>query len=166
MRFLNSLREYLTAALPELARDPEALAIYVTGGTLASRFTANLGFEMRYTLQLVMLNFRGEPGQIFLPLLLWIRANQPELLLNHDSGVEQIRFTVDPIDNKSCDVEIQIPLAEAVNVLPVAGGYEMTIRDQPPLPGTEPLTDPLALLRQIWVKGDGPAQFLVGHLDP
>lgn len=166
MRFPNSIRDYLTAALPELARGPDALAIYVTGGTLASRFTANLGFEMRYTLQLVMLNFRGAPGQIFLPLLLWIRANQPELLLNHDDGAEKIRFTVDPIDIESCDVEITIPLAEAVNVLPAPGGYEMTMRNQPPMPGTEPLTDPLALLRQIYGKADGATEFLVGHPDP
>jgi len=166
MRFPNSIREHLTAALPELARDPEALAIYVTGGTVASRMTANLGFELRYTLQLVMLNFRGEPGQLFLPLLLWLRAHQPELLLNHDSGVEQIRFSVDPVDNQSCDVEIQLPLCETVDVLPVSGGYEMTVRAEPPLPGTEPLSDPLALLRQIWSKTDGVAEFLVGYPDP
>lgn len=166
MRFPDSIRDHLAAALPELARNPEALDIYVTGGTVASRFTPNLGFELRYTLRLLLLNFRGAPGQLFLPLLLWLRANQPELLLNHEKGVEQIRFEVDIVDNQAVDIEVHIPLSEAVDVLPDGnGGYVMSFREEPPIPGTEPLTDPLVLLRQIWSKTDAVKEFLVGHPD-
>jgi len=166
MRFPDSIRAHLTAALPELARSAEALSIHVTGGTVAARMTENLGYELRYTLNIVLLNCCYAPGQIFLPLLLWMRANQPELLLNHQDGVEKIRFAVDPVDNQAVDIEIQLPLAEAVNVLPhPGGGYEMTVREQPPMPGLEPLTDPLAILRQIWGKADGVEQFIVGYPD-
>lgn len=166
MKKHDSLRAYLTEALPELARNPEAVEIFATGGTVATRMGGNLGFELRYTLHIVLLNFSYQPVQLFLPLTLWLRANQPELLLNHDSGVEQIRWTVDVIDNKAVDLEIEIPLSEAIDVLPGSnGGYEMTFRPEPPFPGTEAMTDPLALLRQIWGKSDGAEQFLVGHED-
>ncbi|MGE4431905.1 MAG: phage tail protein [Sphingobium sp.] len=165
MKKPDSLRQFLTAALPELARNPDAIEIFVTGGTVATRMGPNLGFELRYTLHIVLLNFRYEPGQLFLPLTLWLRANQPELLLNHQSGVEQIRFSVDVIDNQAVDIEVDIPLTEAIDVLPSGAGYQMTFRSEPPIPGTEGLTEPLALLRQIWGKSAGTEHFIVGHED-
>jgi len=162
MKKPNSLRAHLTAALPELARDPEALSIHVTGGTIATRHGNNLGFEMRYSLHLVLLNYSGAPEQIFLPLLLWLRTNQAELILNHDSGVKDIAFSVDVLDNGAVDVEMTLPLTEAVNVLPQADGtLAMTVREEQ-LPD-EFVTDPLALLRQIWAPGLPASAFLVGH---
>lgn len=166
MKKPDSLRQHLTAALPELAREPDALAIYVTNGTLAARYGGNLGFEYRYTAQLVLLNYRGDPAQLFLPLLLWVRANQAELILNHDSGVNAIKFEVDPVDNQAVDVQIDLPLSEAIDVLADgAGGYTMTIRDEPPIPGTEPMTNPLALLRQIYAPGGAAKELLAGYPD-
>lgn len=162
MKKPDSLRAHLTTALPELARDPEALSIYVTGGTIATRHGENLGFEMRYTLHLVMLNYRGAPEQIFLPVILWLRTNQAELLLNHDSGVKDIAFNVDVLGNDAVDVEITLPLTEAVDVLPdSADTWKMSVRDDQ-LPD-DTLIDPLALLRQIWAPGLPASAFLVGQ---
>lgn len=162
MKKPDSLRAHLTTALPELARDPEELSIYVTGGTIATRHGENLGFEMRYTLHLVMLNYRGAPEQVFLPVLLWLRTNQAELILNHESGVKDIAFNVDVLGNDAVDVEITLPLTEAVDVLPDgAGTWKMSVRDEQ-LPD-DMLTDPLTLLRQIWAPGLPESAFLVGH---
>lgn len=166
MKKPDSLRAALTDALPELAREPDALAIYVTKGTLAARHGVNLGFEYRYTAQLVLLDYRGDPAQIFLPLMLWLRTYQRELILAHDSGVDAIAFDVDPVDNGAVDVQISVPLTEAVDVLPDgAGGYHITIREEPPVPHDEALTDPLALLRQIRAPGGGADELLVGYPD-
>ncbi|OCC25304.1 hypothetical protein MB02_01115 [Croceicoccus estronivorus] len=161
----DSLRQFLTAALPELARDPDALTIYVTQGTLAHRHGKNLGFEIRYTLHLTLLDYRGEPEQVFLPVLLWLRANQAELILNHDTGVSAIAFDVDLLDNQAVDVEMRLPLTEAVDVLRQPdGSHAMTVRDEPPI--GEVTFDPLTLLRQIWAPGGDAAEYLVGHPDP
>lgn len=167
MRKPNSLRAHLTAALPELAREPDALSIYVTKGSLAARHGANIGFEYRYTVELVLLNFRGDPAQIFLPLLLWVRVHQPELILNHQSGVRDIAFEVDPVDDQAVDVQISLPLSEAVDVVPdEAGGYRLTIRqEEPPFPDEQPLSDPLAVLRQIYAPGGDAKELLVGYPD-
>lgn len=153
MKKPDSLRAYLTQALPALKRNPEALAIFLTEGTIAVRHGANLGFEQRYTLHLVLLNFRGEPEQIFLPLTLWLRVNQPELLLNHDSGVNDIRFNVDVLDDQSVDLEITLPLTEAVDVLPGnQGGYLAKTRDEMPVEDV-PFADPLGFFQNVQLTG-------------
>ena len=164
MKKPDSLRSHLTTALPELARDPDALTIYITGGSLASRHGKNLGFEVRYTLHLVMLNYRGAPQQIFLPLLLWLRRHQADLILNHESGVKDIAFSVDVLDDQAVDVEITFPLSEAVDVLPQEdGSYKMTVREEE-WPADMDF-DPIALLRQIWAPGGPYSEFLVGYPD-
>ena len=161
----NSLRAFLTTALPQLKRDPDALSIYVTGGTLATRHGANLGFEMRYDLHLVLLNYQGAPEQIFLPLCLWLREHQSELIQNHDTGVQAIRFNVDVVDNQAVDVEVILPLTEAVDVDRDGDGYKATVRAEQPFADQVPMTDALTLLRQIWAPGGPASSFLVGHPD-
>lgn len=164
MKKHDSLRAHLTAALPELGREPDALALYVTDGKIAARMGGTLSFEYRYSVQLVLLNFNGDPSQIFLPLLSWISVHQPELLLNHETGVDAIRFEVDVLDNQAVDVQIELPLTEVVNVVADGnGGHQMELRDEIPLPDLEGLTDPLALLRQIYAPGGADKQFLVGY---
>ncbi|MDD3799366.1 MAG: phage tail protein [Novosphingobium sp.] len=164
MKKPDSLREFLTAALPELARDPEALTIYITDGTLAHRHGRNLGFEIRYTLNLTLLDYRGEPEQVFLPVILWLRANQAEVILNHETGVRGIVFVVDVLDNRMVDVQIKLPLSEAVDVFPQEdGSHQMTVRDEQAI--EEVTFDPLVVLRQIWAPGGEHSEFLVGHPD-
>jgi hypothetical protein len=165
MRKLNSLREHMAKALPELARSPEALMVFSEGGTVAVRDGANLGFEIRYTAILTFLDCQYAPAQIFLPLVIWLREHQREVLQNHQTGTEQIRFKVDPADISAVDIDITLPLTEALDVLPDGkGGYDMNWRGEPPVPGLEELTDPAALLRQLWGQAEGlPAEFWTGH---
>lgn len=167
MKKHDSLRAALTAALPELARDPNALAIYIEQGSIAARHGGNLGWEYRYDCYLQLLEFRHAPEQLFLPLLLWLRTHQPDLLLNHDRGLTAIKFSLDVVDQQSVDIEIILPLTEAIDVLPQQdGSYRMTERDEPPIAGTELIIDPAALLRQIFAPSGPDRTFLVGHPDP
>lgn len=166
MRKHDSLREFLTLYLPELAREPDALATYISDGKVVARYGANLGWEYRYTLNLVLLNYRQAPEQLFLPLLLWLRTNQPDILLNHERGAEALGFRVDVVDQDCSDIEITLPLTEAVDVLPQPdGSYRMTIRDEPPLAGEDLIIDPAALLRQIYAPSGPAREFLVGYPD-
>lgn len=167
MKKLNSLREYLTTALPELARNPDALAIYADDGTIAVRDGVNLGFEMRYTATIFLLNCTYAPAQIFLPITLWLRAHQREVIQNHQTGTEKIPFNVEPVDHAAVDIDIKLPLSEALDVLPDGqGGYQIGHRAEPPLIGYEALTDPATLLRQIWGQAEKlPPEFWTGHKD-
>jgi hypothetical protein len=167
MRKHDSLRAALTAALPELARDPDALAIYIEQGRIAARFGHNLGWEYRYDCHLTLINWRSAPEQVFLPLVLWLRQYQHDSLLNHERGVSAIKFNVDVVDADAVDIEIILPLTEAVDVLPQQdGSYRMTLREEPPIAGTELVIDPAAILRQIYAPSGPERTFIVGHPDP
>ncbi|AUW59447.1 phage tail protein [Sphingobium sp. SCG-1] len=165
MKKLDSLRAFVTAALPEIARSPELLTIHAANGKLAMRHGPNLGWEYRYRLVMTVFDYAQAPESLFLPVLLWLRVNQPELLLNHDTGAQAINFVVDALDNGMVDIELQIDLTEAVDVQPREDGtgYDMTIRDELPITGTEPLdgVDPITLLKRIYADG----ALLVGYPD-
>ena len=52
---LSSLRDTLTKALPALKKDPQKLAIFVTGGRVIHTGTDSLSFEYAYTLRALLL---------------------------------------------------------------------------------------------------------------
>lgn len=151
----DALRTFLTSALPELARNPDRLMMYMTGGNLVARYGENLGFEYRATLQIDLLGFPGEPAAFFLPLIVWLKRYEPAALQNHETGERALRFEIDPLDNGSVDISMQLPISEAVDVVPLTdgAGHEMTLREEPPVIGEEMLVDPAALLKRIWHDG-------------
>ncbi len=111
----QSLREFLTAALPELGRDPDRLLVFIEGGSLISTLAPGASFEYRYTLKIVVTDFGGHPDSLMVPLLDWIRRHQSELLAN-DRLREQIRFEAEVLANDKVDVELTLPLTERVGV--------------------------------------------------
>ena len=155
------LRDFLTQALPELARNPDKLSIYLTGGRLVSRYGPNLGFEYRALLQIDMLGFTGDPAAFFLPLVMWLRRHEPAALLNHETGDERLRFEIDIVDNGAVDISITLPMSEAVDVLQQEdGSHQMTLREELPIIDEMPLdgalddAGDLALLRRVYVGGE------------
>lgn len=117
----ESLREHLTSAVPQLRRDPDRLLVFIDRGTLVSTLAAGLSFEYRYTLNLILTDFAGSPDAIMVPVLVWLRTQQPELLANPDLR-DQIAFEVDVLDGGKVDLSLTLPLTERVGVHPRAGG--------------------------------------------
>lgn len=162
----EALRAYLVEALPELARNPDKLDIYMTGGRLRGRFGQNLNFQYDARLQIDVLGFAGSPAAFFLPLLLWLQKYEPAALQNHGTADSEIRFEIDIVDNGAVNITVMLPMSEAVNVTPQADGtYEMALRPEPPvMDEMSPIAgaaadDPLALLKRIFHDG----QLLVGY---
>ena len=152
MRKHESLRSAVVAAFPDLKRDPGDLAVWVEGGRIAARAgpagaRASIGFEWRYRLNLVLLDFVGDPNVLIRAVLDWLRIEQPDTLLSHTAGDEAIAFDVDVLDDRKVDIELKLELSEAVDI---AADGAMTYRDEPALalPGFEDL-DEVALLRSI-----------------
>lgn len=112
-----SLRTFLTAANPELARDPDRLLVFIDEGSLQATYAPGLSFEYAYTLNLVFTDYAGHPDAIMVPLLIWLTEHQPELLANPDNR-DKITFEADILANDAVDLSIKIPLTERVGVHP------------------------------------------------
>lgn len=110
----NALRETIATALPELARDPERLAMWIEKGRIRSPMTDSRGFEWEYTLNIMVQDFTAHPSILFLTINDWLRVNQPELL--QPGGKSGYQFEVDVIDDATVDLHVWLDLTERVHV--------------------------------------------------
>lgn len=121
MRKPESLRAAITAAIPDLKKKPDDLAIFVRKGRIVSRAGPSFGFQYRYTLLVELLDFAGDPDAVMVAILLWIRRHQPDLL--QDQGERSgFRFDADRLGPKAVDIVIELELDESVATTPREGG--------------------------------------------
>jgi len=109
----NALREAIALALPEFARDPERLSMWIEKGRIRSPMTESRDFEWEYNLYLTTQDFTGHPSVLFLAINDWLRVNQPELLQPGSAGYD---FEVDVVDDKTVDLHVWLDLTECVRV--------------------------------------------------
>lgn len=149
----DSLRQAIAATVPELARDTERLLMWIDQGKLRSHQTKTFGFEYRYTLNLTILDFAGEPSAVMIAVLAWLRTNQPDLLAVNQDAFD---FEADILDNKSVDLALTIELSEQVACIAREdGGFDLQHMTEPnPLFGDDfapgDIT-PIPTLNQIWL---------------
>jgi len=117
----QSLRDHLTAALPELRNDPDRLLVIIERGNVVSTLAPGASFEYSYVLSLVVTDFGGHPDALMVPLLDWVRVHQSELLANPNRR-DQIAFEAEVMANDKVDVQITLPLTERVGVHRDASG--------------------------------------------
>ena len=128
MKKPDSLKRLLLLTVPQLAANPETLALYVDEGKVAARTGASLSFEYRYKLNLVAQDFAGDRNALVVPLLAWIAQVQPDLLDRPDA--EPFSFECELLDADTSDISITLDLTERVAVRPrEGGGYEVTHLD-------------------------------------
>lgn len=138
----DSLRAYLTAAIPVLKREPERLQLYIDKGRVISTGTGSVSFQYAYRLNLVLLDFPGHPDEVFLPLLLWASINQRELLQSMTRGEGGIEFEADILSPTTADLSIYLDLTERVIATAMENSYTLTHPDEPPVdPGFGPWPD-------------------------
>lgn len=150
-----ALRTALVAALPEFQTDPDRLSIFVDKGRVVSRLTPGLGYEYRYRLRLFVEAFTGAPDAIMVPLLLWLRVNQPELFLRFGRDDDTLNFEADILDQGSWDIAISFDLTEAVQLVarPDGSGWDITHLPEPQ-PEDVPIGGALTALDAIWWGGE------------
>ena len=130
----DSLREHLTAAIPELRKNPDRLLVFIDNGTMRSTAAPGLSFEYSYTLNLIFTDFAGHPDSIAIPLFAWLLVNQRELMENPKKAQESVRFEADILDNKKVDLSITLPLTERVIVKPGESGVLSVVHPPEPQP--------------------------------
>ena len=137
----NSLREHLSQAVPALRRDPDKLAVFLKDGKLVAAAGETLSFEYRYTLNLVLLDYAEHADAVMVPLLAWLRINQPEIAENPDLREKALRFEVEFLNTKTVDLSIEIELTERVLVRARDGapGYDVKHVGEPAHVGETPV---------------------------
>lgn len=128
-----SLRAAIEAAVPELATDKDRLLAFIDNGSIVCTSKESRSFEWRYTMNLIITDYAGDPNRLWLALLDWVRVNQSPLLAS-PSLQEQIRFEVDILADDKVDLDIKLPLTENVVVARDDQGNETPSAVDEPLP--------------------------------
>ncbi|AJG19126.1 phage tail protein [Cupriavidus basilensis] len=127
----NDLRQALTAAVPELQRNPDKLHIFVDEGRVVATGSKTLSFEYQYTLTLIVTDYADNSDTITVPVLAWLRANQPELFFNPDRREDGFKFEADILNHTTVDIAIKLALTERVTVRVAGSGYSITHEPEP-----------------------------------
>lgn len=134
MKKPEDLRRHLAVKVPCLGKHPENLHIFVEKGNIVSRAGASLSFEYRYQLNLIVTDFTDHADTLIIPLLAWVKVNQPDIFQHPDKQENAIRFEAEILDHQNVDLSITIDLTERVIVVKNGEIYTATHCDEPPLP--------------------------------
>ncbi len=122
MKKPDELRRVLLAHVLQLGRDPAKLSLFIDKGRIVAR-AGSLGFEYRYTLNVVAQDYTGDVDTLMVPVLAWIAEAQPDLLERAAAtGQEPFVFESEILDGDAADVSINIELTEGVIVKAKEGG--------------------------------------------
>ena len=139
----KSLRKALTDAVPDLARNPEMMRIFIDNGKLASTLAASLSFENQYTLNVVVTDFTGDIELLLVPIQAWLRIHQADIMTTDEGRKKGFTYFADINDNDSADISISLMLTERTLVSEVDGALHVKNIPEPPPP--EPVTRPMEL---------------------
>ena len=135
----DSLRAHLTAAIPDLKRNPDKLLVFIDKGSLFTTRTKSRSFEYAYTLNIIVTDYSDEEDALMVPLLDWVATHQADLLGNDDKG-KGIRFMVDFNNHNSVDISLDLDLTERVIVKQT--GTRLDIAHAGEVTPTPPYTEP------------------------
>lgn len=114
MKKPNQLRKILEQSHPDFVKNPDHLQLYVDGGQIVSTGAASFSFEYRYTLNVVVTDYAGDIATLIVPMMAYLRTNQPEILENPQIRENAFKFQVDYNNNNTADISFEIQLTERV----------------------------------------------------
>lgn len=118
----HSLRAHLTAANPDLRKNPDKMLIFADAGQVVASGTASLSFEYRYQLNIIITDYAGEADALMVPMLAWLQVHQSDLLNHPEDRKTGWRFEVDFNNHKTIDLSITVQLTERVRVARAVNG--------------------------------------------
>lgn len=117
----NEIREIITRYNDYLRINPDKLQVYIDNGKIVCTGAHSLSYEYNYTLTVIVQDFDAHADLIILPLLVYLRTNQPELFENYDKNKDAINFEIDFLNQSTIDLMLKIPLTERVLVTDADG---------------------------------------------
>lgn len=127
----DSVSAAILKAVPYIKKNPDCLHIFVDKGVIIATLAPSLSFEYQYTLNLVITDYADNLDLIIVPILHWLRTNQPDIMANPDKRQDGFTFEVDYLDNKLRDISIDLKLTERTIVKEKDGVLTVTHLDEP-----------------------------------
>lgn len=128
------IREIITRANPDLRQNPDRMMVFLDSGRIVCRGAKSLSYEYAYTLTIIVEDYPHHADRIIIPLLAFLRAQQPELFENREKSEQVIRFEAEYINNKTLDLQIEIDLTERVIVKKTDIGFTAEYVGEPTHP--------------------------------
>ena len=114
MKKPNQLRKILEQSHVDFVKNPDRLQLYVDGGQIVATGSASLSFEYRYTLNVIVTDYADDITALIVPMMAYLRTNQPEILENPDLREKAFKFQVDYNNHNTADISFEIQLTERV----------------------------------------------------
>lgn len=149
----DSLRKALTDAVPVLRKNPEMLRLFIDNGKINSTLAASLSFEKQYTLNVVVTDFSGDFDLLLVPVLAWLREQQPDIMTSEEGRKKGFTWYADINTDNSFDISISLLLTERTIVKQVDNALHVECIPEPAPP--EPDTRP----RAMYINGELLSQF-------
>lgn len=143
------LRKVLTDCVPHLQTNPDSLNMFVDSGRIVSTLAASLSFEDQYQLNLVITDYPGNVDLLIVPVLAWLRENQPDIMATEERRRTGFTHEVDIISDTLIDISIKLQLTERVIVRHVDGALHVDRVPEPPLPDNDEAPKQLYLAGQL-----------------
>jgi hypothetical protein len=116
MKKMQRFREALLGAWPDLAANPENVAIFAERGRVVSGGSLGRGFAYHYQLTAIIQDFAGDVDRLADAAIQWIRTEMPGLLANPELAEKAMRFEVEMITSELVDLKLEIDVEEAIAV--------------------------------------------------
>ena len=144
----QQLRQALTDSVPLLQRNPDSLNVFIDSGRIVSTLATSLSFEYQYRLNMVITDYTGDIDLLVVPMLEWLRVNEPDIMATKEKQQTGFTFKADVISDTASDISIDLQLSERVIVKRV--GDELHVNHV----GENPLDENDARPVQLYAGGD------------
>lgn len=141
----KSLRSALEKVVPALTSNPKMLQMSIDSGSVTSTLAASLSFEQQYQLNLKFTNYSDDIEQLLAPINLWLRENQPDIMVLNEDKQNGFTFRIDGDGDGDVgqNISIGLHLTERVLVKCADGTLQVTTQPEPLPP--QPVDRPTAL---------------------
>ncbi|ALV92015.1 MULTISPECIES: phage tail protein [Pantoea] len=143
----QQLRKTLTDSVPLLQRNPDSLNVFIDSGRIVSTLATSLSFEYQYRLNMVITDYTGNIDLLIVPLLEWLRVNEPDIMATKEKQQNGFTFKADVISDTASDISIDLQLTERVIIRRV--GDELHVEHV----GENPLAENDARPLQLFTHG-------------
>ncbi|MGC6406234.1 phage tail protein [Bisgaard Taxon 45] len=114
MKKPNQIRNVIEQSNPAFKTNPDLLQVYIDQGQIISTGAQSLSFEYQYTLNVIITDYAEDIAKIIVPVLAYLKVNQPEIFDNPQRREGAFKFVTDFNNNNTLDLSLEIKLTERV----------------------------------------------------